>query len=85
LRERLEQGEINIDPDDDKLAAQLGSTKWGLDSRGRIKIESKDDMRKRVLPSPDRADTAAIAIFWQGECGTHQCRESRRRKHLRGI
>jgi hypothetical protein len=48
--------------DDDKLAAQLGSIKWGIDSRGRIKIESKGDMRKRGLPSPDRADTAAIAF-----------------------
>jgi hypothetical protein len=47
LRERFEQGEVDIDPDDDKLAAQLGSIKWGIDSRGRIKIESKDDMRKK--------------------------------------
>jgi hypothetical protein len=62
LRERFEQGEIDIDPDDDKLAAQLGSIKWGIDSRGRIKIESKDDMRKRGLPSPGRADAMAIAF-----------------------
>ena len=62
LRERFEQGEMVIDPDDDKLAAQLGSTNWGIDSRGRIKIESKDDMRKRGLPSPDRADACAIAF-----------------------
>jgi hypothetical protein len=62
LRERFEQGEVDIDPDDDKLAAQLGSIKWGIDSRGRIKIESKDDMRKRGLPSPDRADAMAIAL-----------------------
>jgi hypothetical protein len=59
---RFEQGEIDTDPHDDKLAAQLGSIKWGIDSRGRIKIESKDDMRKRGLPSPDRADCAAIAF-----------------------
>ncbi len=51
LRERLEQDEVDSDPDDDKLAAQLGSIKWGIASRGRIKIESKDDMRKRGLPS----------------------------------
>ena len=57
LRELFEQDEVDIDPDDDKFAAQLGSIKWGIDSRGRIKIESKDDMRKRGLPSPDRADT----------------------------
>jgi hypothetical protein len=62
LRERFEKGEVDINPDDDKFAAQLGSIKWGIDSRGRIKIESKDDMRKRGLPSPDRADTAAMAF-----------------------
>jgi hypothetical protein len=45
--DRFEQRDIDIDPDDDKLAAQLGSIKWGIDSRGRIKIESKDDMRER--------------------------------------
>ena len=56
----LREGEIDIDPDDDKFAAQLGSIKWGVDSRGRIKIESKDDMRKRGLQSPDRAETAAM-------------------------
>jgi hypothetical protein len=58
----FEQGEVDIDPEDDKLAAQLGSIKCGIDSRGRIKIETKDDMRKRGLSSPDRADTAAMAF-----------------------
>lgn len=48
LRERFERCEIDIDPDDDKLAAQLGAIKWGIDSRGRIKIESKDDMCMRT-------------------------------------
>jgi hypothetical protein len=62
LRERLEQGEIDIDPDDDRLAAQLGSIKWGIDSRGRIKIESKGQHAQTRLPSPDRADCAAIAF-----------------------
>ncbi len=62
LRELFEAGDIDLDPDDDKLAAQLGSIKWGIDSRGRIKIESKDDMRKRGMPSPDRADTVAMAF-----------------------
>ena len=32
----------------------------GRVSRARITIESNDDMRKRRLPSPDRADTAAM-------------------------
>ena len=62
LRERFEQGEVDIDPDDDKPAAQLGSIKWGIESRGRIKIESKGEMRKRGFPSPDRADAMAMAF-----------------------
>jgi hypothetical protein len=62
LREIFETGEIDIDELDDVLAAQLGSIKWTVDSRGRVKIESKDDMRKRGMPSPDRADTLAMVM-----------------------
>lgn len=61
LRERFEQGAIDIDPDDDELAAQLGSIKYKYTSRGQVVIESKDDMKKRGLPSPDRADTLMMA------------------------
>lgn len=61
LREAFENGEIDLDPNDLDLAAQLQSIKWSLDSRGRILIESKDDMKKRGLPSPDHADAAMMA------------------------
>lgn len=54
--------EIDIDSDDDKLAAQLGSLKWAIDSRGRINIEAKDDMRKRGVPFSDRADTLMLSV-----------------------
>jgi hypothetical protein len=74
LRKRFEQGEVDIDPDDDKLAAPLGSIKSGIDSRGRIKIESKDDMRKRGLLG---TDACAIALRWQGEC----CADERGESH----
>jgi len=61
LRERFEQGDIDIDPDDDDMAAQLGSIKYKYTARGQVQIESKDDMKKRGLPSPDRADTLMLA------------------------
>lgn len=61
IRERFEQGAEDIDPDDMDLAAQLGSIKYKFTSRGQILIESKDDMKKRGLPSPDRADTLMLA------------------------
>ena len=62
----------HIHPDDDQLAAQLGSIKWGIDSRGRIKIESKDEMRKRGLPSPGRADAVAQAFSRRVQAGSFE-------------
>jgi hypothetical protein len=51
-------------PDDPALKAQLVARKRLVDSRGRLKAESKEDMRKRGVKSPDRADaiTAVIAL-----------------------
>lgn len=60
LRELLEAGDVDLDAGDDELAAQLGALKFRYDSRGRIVVESKDEMRKRGLPSPDRADAAIL-------------------------
>lgn len=61
LRQRFEDGDIDI-PDDDELLAQLTAMKWRLNSRGQILLESKDDMRARGLPSPDKADALAYAF-----------------------
>lgn len=61
LRERFQSGDIAIPPDDE-LASQLASLKYKFDSRGRIQIESKEDMRKRGLPSPDKADALMLAF-----------------------
>lgn len=57
------KGEV-IMPDDSHLRAQLVCRKRLVDSRGRMKCEAKEDMRKRGVKSPDRADavTAVIAL-----------------------
>lgn len=60
LRERFESGDMDIDPDDDDLAAQLGAVKYKFTARQQIVIESKADMKKRGLPSPDRADALML-------------------------
>ena len=60
LRKQFEDGLIDLDPDDDELAAQLGAIRYSYSSRGQIVIESKDDMRKRGMPSPDRADAVML-------------------------
>lgn len=63
FREDLEAGLIDLPPEgeDDDLIAQLGAIKWSVDSRGRVKVESKDDMKKRGLPSPDHLDAAVYS------------------------
>jgi phage terminase large subunit-like protein len=60
MRTRLEDGDIDLDPADEDLAAQLGSIKYRYNSRGQIVIESKDEARKRGIPSPDNADAALL-------------------------
>ena len=61
LRQRFEDGDIDLDPDDDELAAHLGALRYKYTSRGQVQIESKDEIRKRGLPSPDRADALMLA------------------------
>jgi len=47
-------------PDDDNLAAQLSSRKYELTDASKIRVESKDAMKKRNLPSPDEADCVLL-------------------------
>lgn len=63
LRARFEDGDIDLDPEDEDLAAELVALKWERSSRGRIKMESKLDMKRRGLGSPDRADALMLACL----------------------
>jgi phage terminase large subunit len=49
-------------PDDQELIAQLAGRTYQVTHKGRIKIEPKDELRRRGEKSPDRAD--ALAIAW---------------------
>ncbi|MDF2651330.1 MAG: terminase protein PACase protein, partial [Paenibacillus sp.] len=49
-------------PDDDTLISQLSTRKWKMTSKGKILLESKDDMKKRGLKSPDRADAFVLTF-----------------------
>ena len=54
--------EVRLDIDR-KTAAQLSVPRYGSDSSGRIAIEKKDAMRKRGVPSPDRAEAILLALY----------------------
>jgi hypothetical protein len=57
----LEKGTWIVDADE-TLQAQMVSRKTKPRSDGRIQLESKEEMRKRGIGSPDRADAAFGAM-----------------------
>jgi len=75
LRERFGAGDIDIDPEDDDLAAQLVDLKFDRSSRGRIIIESKIQMRRRNRPSPDDADSLMLASLPSTLIGPQEVQE----------
>lgn len=61
MRERFRTGTIDIEADED-LQGQAVAMKYELKSNGQIQIESKDDMKDRKLPSPDRFEALMLAF-----------------------
>lgn len=53
-------------PPDDRLIGDLTTPKWKLMSGGRIQIESKDDIRKRLGRSPDDGDAVVYSYTETG-------------------
>jgi hypothetical protein len=58
-REAFRRGDLDLDPDDRVLAAQLAGVRYGIASNGAIQIGDKAKMRD----SPDRADALVIAAW----------------------
>lgn len=49
-------------PDDDELAADLTGPEYHFDSKQRLAIERKEDMKRRGLASPDAADALMLTF-----------------------
>ncbi len=79
LREALEMpgSEVALPPDDE-LAGDLTAMHWKVTSDGKIQVESKDDVRKRIGRSTDCGDMVmqaftATAGSWHDAYGTMDC------------
>jgi hypothetical protein len=59
--------EIDL-PDNQELISQLTTRKYQVKPNGKIKLERKEDMKRRGLPSPDFADALALCL-WQPHSG----------------
>jgi phage terminase large subunit len=68
LRDMMQAGELAL-PEDEDLIAQLTTRQYKITSKGKTRLESKQDMKLRGLPSPDRSDALALAFAYSGSCG----------------
>jgi hypothetical protein len=63
LEERLRLGTFTLPPDEE-LVEELAHIRYKMLSNGRIMIEDKDQTKKRLGRSPDKADSIAI-LAWK--------------------
>jgi len=81
LRERFQDGRIDLDPDEEDLIAQLVDIQYRRTGRGLIQIESKDEMKARGKRSPDEADAVMLACSTsRGKVKTKMTWGKRKRK-----
>lgn len=67
LRKRYERGGISMAVRDPKLDAQLSQMTYTIMENGAIRVETKEQMRRRGLDSPDRADAVMYAYAFSEE------------------
>ena len=75
-------------PDDDQLLAELTSIRYAFTPGGKMKAESKDDMRKRGLKSPDLADALCLTMASDAATalsGSMSTWKKEIKRNLRGI
>jgi hypothetical protein len=60
FREALRLGEVALDPNDRQLARELVCVKYKI-NKGKVQIEEKSEIKKRLGKSPDRADAIVYA------------------------
>lgn len=62
-RHLSEQGAWDLSDVDDVTIAQLTAPKYSFDSAGRVKVEKKEETKKRLGRSPDLADALLLAFY----------------------
>lgn len=80
-REKFEKGIISI-PNDEELIGELSSIRYEMPN-GKIKVEGKKELKKRGLPSPNRADALCLTLIVEDEmarkissCGASKLEEA---------
>lgn len=70
MKSWLEQRGCAI-PKDDDLLAELTAPRYAFNSGGKLRVESKDEMKKRGLSSPDLADACILTLAGDAAVGVY--------------
>lgn len=62
VRDMMKEKEVKL-PDDSILIGEFSTRKYYFQSNGKMKLESKEELKKRGLSSPDKADAVALACM----------------------
>ena len=58
-------------PNDEQLISELATVRYKFASNGKLQIESKDDLKRRGLKSPDLADSFVLTFAEEAVVGLH--------------
>jgi len=64
VRTMLETGQCSV-PKDDRLIEELVEPTYFANTRGKIQLEKKDDIKERLGRSPDRGDAYVMGVWAQ--------------------
>ena len=84
MKEWLEARDCKL-PKDEQLFSELVAPRYSFTSVGKLKVESKQEMKKRGLPSPDRADAVILTLASEPTIAMFGKKYSSRQKITRGI
>ena len=62
LRQAFETGAITVHVDDPTLRTQMTNLRYRVNTKGKLQIETKAEMKKRGIGSPDRGDAVMYAF-----------------------
>jgi len=70
MKHWLEQRNCTL-PKDDNLLGDLTAPRYSFSSSGKLRVESKDEMKKRGLASPDLADACILTLAGDAAVGIY--------------
>lgn len=91
MRQRFQSSAISLQKlaDPHQLVAEVSGIKYTVNDKGKIKVESKLEMRKRNMPSPNHGDALMLTMYASDKAlsASHRldlAEQDRERRHAQG-